>query len=577
MGKTLQRTILTVGVFLLIFILSFGSQTKIFEPTAKLPEIVAPLQENPTTNPTLALSNNELALSSATVDSHSFIQNKEPKKEIISDGQTYPNRVYKPMITPNDPSYNQWWVAPNGMNEVWDIAAGSYTPKIAVIDTGFALAHQEFSGRWAINSGETGATSSEGPSVKNCADQSLSLSKSCNNIDDNFDQIVDNETGATTQQNPSDLNCTDQGVALNKSCNNLDDDGNGYKDDVSGWDFVNFDASVQAGQTNPTGTGITHGTMVTGVLGATGNNSVGIAGINWHAKILPIQALDDDSYGDSFTVGQAVYYATNQGADIISISLGTSSDDPYMRTAILYALDHGAIVVAASGNDGCDCISYPARYPEVIAVGAINSTGNSASFSNYGAQLDVLAPGQTMATTTFSAGNPTSNYASSVAGTSFATPFISGLLGLGKMSQPTASWEEIIGTMMENSDRRTLTTASPRSNVLGYGVTRATTMLARLRNSYSSTQRVQFDDLNLGSKRNYQCEGSQIPATKLYELTKSGQYRYTSNLRELSKNVQTGWVSRDLGYVCMGLPTDTIQSVRVLNLPAELLNTFVKN
>lgn len=505
------------------------------------------------------------------------IQNKVPKTEIIADGVTYPNRVYTPMLVPNDPSYNQWWVAPNGMTTVWDIPAGAYQTKIAVIDTGFALNHQEFAGRLAVNAAETGITASEGPSDLNCTDQALALDRSCNNIDDNFDQILDNETGATTEQNPSDRNCTDQSLALDKTCNNLDDDGNGLKDDVSGWDFVNYDSSVQAGQVNPTGSGTTHGTLVAGVLGATGNNGVGIAGVNWHTKILPIQALDDDSYGDSFTVGQAVIYAANQGADIISISLGTSLSDPYMRSAILYALDRGSIVVAASGNNGCDCVSYPANYPEVVAVGAINSTGSPASFSNFGAQLDVLAPGQTITTPTYSSVNQTSAYAGSVAGTSFATPFFSGVLGLAKMSQPTATWEELIGTMLENSDRRTLTATSPHSGTLGYGVTRVNTMLDRLRVTNSAVQRVQFYGTLLGSKRGYECEGSIVPATKLYELTKAGIYNYTVSPRELSKAVQNGWASRDLAYVCMGLASDNVSVLRALSLTSELHNLIQKN
>ena len=505
------------------------------------------------------------------------IVNKTPLKQIEKDGKSYPNRVYETFITPNDPLYNQWWVAPNSMAEVWDLPAGPYQTTVAVIDTGFALTHQEFAGRFAINSGESGSTSSEAVSDLNCSDQRLAVDKACNNIDDNFDFILDNEVGATTEENPSDLNCSDQRLAVDKACNNLDDDLNGFKDDVSGWDFANYDSNPKAGEISPTGIGTTHGTLVVGVLGATGNNGVGVAGVNWHTKILPIQALDDNSYGDSFTVGQSVYYAVDNGADIISISLGTSFDDPYMRAAILYALDNGVIVVSAAGNNGCNCVSYPANYPEVVAVGAVNPSGGLASFSSYGAQLDILAPGQGISSPTYNSVNQTSAYATNVAGTSFATPFVSGLLAYGKMKQPNASWEEIIGTMFENSDRKTNTLANPRANTLGYGVVRANTMINRLITPQTFVQRLQFDDLNLGSKRNYQCEANQIPATKLYELKKSDQVRYTSNLRELSKAVQTSWASKDIGYTCMGLESDTIKTLRILNLPSEINNTFVKN
>ncbi len=533
----------------------------------------------PRTDPSQANSNK--ATSSKPNNTNSTGRNisgstKTEDKIITKDGRAYPLRVYKTMLTPNDPSYNQWWVAQNGMQAVWDIPAGPSEVKIAVIDTGFALNHQELSGRWAINNGESGVAIAENPSKLNCSDQSLPLNMSCNNIDDNYDGIVDNESGATTSQNPSRLNCTDQSLPLDKSCNNIDDDDNGLIDDYRGYDFSNFDANPMAGEINPTGSGTTHGTRVAGVLGATGNNTVGIAGVNWHAKILPLQAIDDNGYGDSYTVGEAIYYAADQGADIISLSLGTGSTDPYLRTAILYALDKGSIIVAASGNDGCNCISYPANYPEVIAVGAIAPDGNPAAFSNYGSELDILAPGQSMMAPTYSSVNQTSAYSTS-SGTSFATPFVAGIIGLARSSQPSATWEEITGALFENSDRRTLTLTSPRSNTLGFGVSMASDMLSRLRSPYDVVQRYQFSGGTItGSTRSYQCESGVIPATRYYELKKSGIYRYTSNLRELSKYQQLGWSSRSVAYVCMGLPTDNIDILRNIDIPSETLNIKLK-
>jgi subtilisin family serine protease len=503
--------------------------------------------------------------------------NLDAKQIITSDGKTYPLRSYRTFLSPNDPVASQWWTTPNNMNAVWDFVPSGPAIKIAIIDTGFALAHEELNGRWAVNAGEVGATALEAASDLNCTDQAIPLTRACNNIDDDFDGIVDNEAGATTDQNPSDLNCTDQTLPIDKSCNNIDDDDNGLKDDYRGWDFVNNDASVQAGEINPTGTGIRHGTMVAGVLGATGNNGLGISGVNWHAEILPIQALDDDSYGDSYTVGLSVRYAADQGAQIISISLGASETDPYLREAILYALDKGSLVVAASGNDGCNCISYPANYPEVVAVGALGSDGNPASFSSFGAELDLLAPGQSITTSSFSAASPTNLYAS-VSGTSFATPFTAGLLGLGRAAQPDASWEEIIGLMLENSDRRTLTASVPHSSTLGFGVARANTMLSRLSASYTaSNQMYQLSGgTRVGSPNTYQCSIDDIPATPLYRLKKSNQYRYTANLRQLSKLVSQGWTASISSHVCMGLDTDTLDTLRTIDLPRETLNLSVK-
>lgn len=505
-----------------------------------------------------------------------LLNGRMPKSTITLDGKTYPNRVYKTMTIPNDPLANQWWVQPNGMEQVWSAPKGLYQTKVAIIDTGFALRHTEFTDRWAINSNESGPTTNEGPSKKNCSDLSLPLDKSCNLIDDDYDGQVDNESGLTTIQNPSDLNCTDQNITLDKSCNNIDDDSNFYVDDISGWDFANNDSSVQAGEINPIGSGTTHGTMTSGVLGATGNNGIGLAGVNWQTKILPLQALDDDSYGDSYTVGQAIFYAADQGADVISISLGTNFDDPYMRRAILYALDRGSIVVASSGNSGCNCISYPANYPEVIAVGAINPSGIPASFSSYGDQLDVLAPGQAITTTTFTASNQTNAYVSNVAGTSFSTPFFSGILALAKSYQPNTKWEELVGVLLENSDRKTLSINTPRSDTLGFGATMAQSMINRVSTPKTYNQRLQLDNLSLGSNNIFQCDGPDIPATKFYELKKSGNYQYTASARELSKSVQSGWTSTQLGYACVGLGSDLIQTLRVINLPSEIHNLFTK-
>lgn len=498
-------------------------------------------------------------------------------REIITpSGQSYPNRVYETFLVPNDPLYNQWWVTPMGMTSVWDATSFASQVKIAVIDTGFALNHQEFTNRWATNNGELGIALSEGANDLNCTDRGLALNQSCNNIDDNYDGIVDNESGATSRQNPSKRNCTSLGLPLNKNCNNIDDDGNGYIDDWRGWDFANFDASAQAGETNPTGSGTAHGTTVTGILGATGNNGVGIAGVNWYAKILPLQALNDDSYGDTYTVSNAVRYAADQGADIISISLGTSADDPYMRLAILYALDRGSIVVAAAGNDGCNCIAFPANYPEVLAVGAISPSGTPATFSSYGANLDILAPGQSMVSPTYSSSNLSSAYAT-VSGTSFATPYFSGLLGLAKASQPTASWEELIGALFENSNKAGLSAISPRSDTLGFGITRSSTMLNRIRSPHSTLLRYQFGGGTiLGSTRAYQCDSSTVPSTRYYQLTRSGQYRYTANLRELSKAIASGWTAQQIATTCIGLPGDSVNTTRTIDIPRELLNLQIK-
>jgi len=584
---TSKKSLIFLLAFVLVGLMSIADQRRAASPVS-IPEPVPETQPAEPAKPKPVINRNKSATNTGADPGQTVAAvsetalptpsngTKQADRILSRDGKVFPLRQYQTLLSPNDTYANQWWVIPNGMNAVWDTPLGARATKVAVIDTGFALNHQEFTNRWAINTGESGATTSQGISKRNCTDQGLPLNKSCNNIDDDFDGIVDNESGVATRQNPSRLNCTDQGVALNKSCNRLDDEGNGFTDDLRGWDFANNDAITQAGETNPDGSGTTHGTMVAGVLGATGNNGVGIAGVNWHTSILPIQALDDDSYGDSYTVGESIYYAANQGADVISISLGTAFDDPYLREAIYYAMSRGSIVVASSGNDGCSCIGYPANYPEVLAVGAIDSTGNPASFSSYGSRLDLLGPGASMTSSYWTKTNQTSSYAGGIAGTSFSAPFVSGLLALGRSQQPTAAWEEIIGSMLENTDKRTLTAATPRSNTLGYGVSRGDTMLARLRNPAQPVMRYQFGGTPaLGSPRVYQCENT-LPATMLHELTRTGELRYTASQFEQYKFARLGWTSRELFPVCIGLPTDLPGALRTISLPAELRNQIIK-
>lgn len=491
---------------------------------------------NSSDNPDESHSSQSSSSASAenTPDNSKILSSSEPKQTkqahfvegvavnedqtITKHGKVYPLRTYETLAIPNDPYANQWWIAPTGMSNAWSVPAGPRQVAIAIIDTGFALSHQEFSGRWATNSGESGILASNG----------------------------------------------------------IDDDNNGFIDDWRGWDFSNNDNNPQAGETNPDGEGTTHGTMTAGILGATGNNGAGIAGVNWQAKILPMQALDDNSYGNTLTVANSIYYAVDQGVDIISISLGTAFEDPYLREAILYAQEHNVLIVAASGNDGCNCMSYPANYPEVVAVGASNSANNVASFSSWGTNLDLVAPGQEMTSSYWTKTNGTSTYASNIAGTSFSTPFVAGLIGLVRSHQTTASWDEITGSLYENSDRHGLTMFSPKSASFGFGFARADTALTRAYNPYASLINYYFAGEILGSERIKKCEGSTIPASYLYELSKSGQVRYTINQYEIRKAALGGWTTRQLFAVCVALPTDLSETLRSINLNQEIRNQLIK-
>lgn len=496
----------------------------------------------------------------------------------------YPIRDYEPLMTPNDPAASQAWVASSKLNQAWDVASGSNPTLLAVIDTGVALAHQEFTNRWFSNSGEQGATGQEGISALNCTARGLPVSASCNLVDDDADGIVDEETGPASRENPSRLNCTDQAKPLDKSCNRVDDDLNDYTDDVTGWDFADMDNSVQAGELNPTGSGTTHGTRVAGLAAATGNNGVGIAGVDWQTKILPIQALSDDAQGDTYGVGRAILYAASMRADVINLSLGSVLPDEYVREAIRVATQKGSLVVAAAGNDGCNCMVYPANYPEVLTVGALDGT-NPASFSSYGNNLDIMAPGTGIISSSWSAGNPTTAYTSGNAGTSFSAPIISGLMTRLLSQQPTATPLQLIAALTENSDRTGLDSTVSRSNNLGYGKLDAQTATNRMHTARSETQFYRFSNVSLGAALNpvspleisqdYQaiyCGTDKPGTTPIYELTKAGSQVFTISPTEAWTAQGDGYSTTPFFNACLSQPHDSISILRDINLNKEFRN-----
>lgn len=167
-----------------------------------------------------------------------------------------------------------------------------------------------------------------------------------------------------------------------------------------------------------------HGTGVAGICAAVTDNAAGIAGVSWGASIMPLKILDASGNGSFANAAKGIIWAANHGAQVINLSLGGYNSSSLLEDAINYALQKGVIVVAAVGNDGINSITYPARYPGVIAVGSVGQDGYRSVFSNYGPELDVVAPGSAI----FSlSGLGNFGYLS---GTSAAAPFTSGLTAL---------------------------------------------------------------------------------------------------------------------------------------------------
>ena len=154
---------------------------------------------------------------------------------------------------------------------------------------------------------------------------------------------------------------------------------------VEGYDFVNdrIDASDDNG----------HGTHVAGTIAQSTNNDYGVAGIAYKAKIMPLKVLSGGGGGTVADIAEAIRFAADHNADVINMSLGGGGENKLMQEAIDYAYDKGVIIIAAAGNENRNSSSYPARYPKVISVSATDSAGNKAPYSNYGAGVDISAPG----------------------------------------------------------------------------------------------------------------------------------------------------------------------------------------
>lgn len=225
--------------------------------------------------------------------------------------------------------------------------------------------------------------------------------------------------------------------------NGVDDDANGYIDDYYGYDFINNDS-------NPIDDHY-HGTHCAGTVGAKGNNSKGVSGVNWTVKLMPVKVLDASGSGTLASVAAGMNYAVKRGVKIMSMSLGTTSYSSTLENAVINARNSGVLVVAAAGNSSQDTDVYP-HYPSalpqdnVLAIAASNSTDALAYFSNYGATtVDLAAPGDSILST-YIGGQYA--YAS---GTSMATPHVAGMAALLLAVNPSLSYSSIksilIGTV----------------------------------------------------------------------------------------------------------------------------------
>ncbi|MCX6571516.1 MAG: S8 family peptidase [Candidatus Aminicenantes bacterium] len=213
-----------------------------------------------------------------------------------------------------------------------------------------------------------------------------------------------------------------------------------------------------------------HGTHVAGIAAADTNNAVGIAGVAWNCKILPVKVTEADGTGFYSWIIDGIIWATDQGADVINLSMGGDYDDPFLEDACKYAYDHGVVVVASAGNDTA-AVSYPAAYDSyVLAVAATDYNDEVADFSNFGPEVDVAAPGVYILgpAPQWFVGEGYLPYLFA-SGTSQAAPHVSGMAALIKSLKPELQPAEIMKIIRYSADDVNASVYRGRDDHIGYG------------------------------------------------------------------------------------------------------------
>jgi subtilisin family serine protease len=217
---------------------------------------------------------------------------------------------------------------------------------------------------------------------------------------------------------------------------------------TAGWDYVNNDSNPD----DDNG----HGTHVAGIAAATGNNGVGVAGVAWNVRIMPVKVLDNEGNGWYSDMIEGIQYAVGHQARVVNMSLSGIAYSQAMQDAVTNAYNNGVLVVAAAGNCRTGCWvgyqyyvnppNYPAANAHTLGVAATTDTDTYSSFSNYGAYVDVAAPGSDILSTYVGGGYEWMD------GTSMATPFVSGLAALVYSAHPEYTPTQAAQAIVHNAD-----------------------------------------------------------------------------------------------------------------------------
>ncbi len=318
---------------------------------------------------------------------------KEMLDWLVNNPDVIPNHNKSGGYVPNDPLYSQQWGIPaTQVDQVWNTNTGSSNAVIAILDTGVDWNHPDLTSNIWINNDET--------------------------------------------------------------VNGSDSDGNGFVDDIRGWDFINNDNNPMDDNS--------HGTHVAGIAAAVGDNGIGIAGVNWHARILPVKILQSSGRGNAATIVQGINYAAQNGATVINMSFGSYARSLAMEDALANAYAT-SVLVAAAGNDTKsirEMLFFPAALSYVLGIEATDQYGGRAYFSNFDHDgpvysgypelfnYELKAPGSAIISTI-----PNGGYRI-YSGTSMASPLTAAAVSLYREVHPDQSqemlWGNFINTLNNN-------------------------------------------------------------------------------------------------------------------------------
>jgi subtilisin family serine protease len=309
-----------------------------------------------------------------------------------------PNYISTLHLTPNDPLYPNQFHQVTSNPQAWNYTTGSPLVLVGIVDSGILCDHPDLQSNIYVNPGE----------------------------------IPDN---------------------------GIDDDGNGYVDDWRGWDFADApelsDTAIgdYLGQDgDPTDENF-HGTHVAGIVGAVGNNGIGVTGVAWNLKLLPVRAGFRTTQGQGYLqdddAAAALIYAADMGCSVVNMSWGDPNYSPIIGDACLYAYNKGVTLVASAGNDPGPYLSYPAKLSTVISVGAVNKNRNLAGFSSYGIDMDIVAPGEAVLSTyKMEAGEQYFEQN----GTSMSSPFVVGGIALLLSLHPGLTPDQVRARLLTATD-----------------------------------------------------------------------------------------------------------------------------